>query len=591
MEGSGPWRLVWSNVVGQHGQDPGLSLDQEESESVPGRLPLRLLSRAWRRGGVCGAPWRVEAEIPRPGLSVVAGKAVIKEKACSKGILWLHRRSTDREDWDETMCWSPPSFYHPETEVCLEVHVDDFYAVGPGDSAGQLLKRMAKYMTLTLEGPFDVGSTFVHLKRVRTVTPEGLYISATSSHLKKLLKLTDLTENSKGKDTPITKSVVEDGDEPTAELSPEETTRFRAVVGILMYMSTDRPDIQYVVNELSGAMSKPTQRSWEAAKDLVRYLIRTKGYALFFDREVNNCDDVVVMTDSDWATDRQSRRSKSASHIYVGNCLLYSFTRRQTVVAQSSAEAEYYATTSGVSEGILIRKVLAFFNLPLGLRSVTDSAANNAMAHRLGVGKVRHLETKVLWLQHLVYNGFLTMSWSPGKYNNSDQGTKVLQKARFQELVKMTGLRDLEENDVKIQQVVNVLAQNAGPSKEQVGQALATLVGWLQVQQASGLETESETSEESSLLIMMASAVFLIGLLAGCLMTMLVWWWRRVRSPKLIFYKGPMSVVLHLDKGCHYLKKTKKVEEWTLCQWCSRVKLKIDWPAALFSPLWTQATR
>ena len=93
-----------------------------------------------------------------------------------------------------------------------------------------------------------------------------------------------------------------------------------------MYMSTDRPDIQYVVNELSGAMSKPTQRSWEAAKDLVRYLIRTKGYALFFDREVNNCDDVVVMTDSDWATDRQSRTSKSASHIYVGNCLLYSFT-------------------------------------------------------------------------------------------------------------------------------------------------------------------------------------------------------------------------------------------------------------------------
>ena len=242
------------------------------------------------------------------------------------------------------------------------------------------------------------------------------------------------------------------------------------------------------------------------------------------------------------------------------------FYALQTVVAQSSAEAEYYATTSGVSEGILIGKVLAFFNLPLGLRSVTDSAANNAMAHRLGVGKVRHLETKVLWLQHLVYNGFLIMSWSPGKYNNSDLGTKVLQKARFQELVKMTGLRDLEENDVKIQQVVNVLAQNAGPSKEQVGQALATLVGWLQVQQASGLETESETSEESSLLIMMAR----------CLMTMLVWWWRRVRSPKLIFYKGPMSVVLHLDKGCHYLKKTKKVEEWTLCQWCSRVKLKID---------------
>eukprot|EP00435_Cladocopium_sp_Y103_P020535 s1163_g5.t1 len=283
------------------------------------------------------------------------------------------------------------------------------------------------------------------------------------------------------------------------------------------------------------------------------------------------------MTDSDWATDRQSRRSKSASHVYVGNCLLYSFTRRQTVVAQSSAEAEYYATTSGVSEGILIRKVLAFFNLPLGLRSVTDSAANNAMAHRLGVGKIRHLETKVLWLQHLVYNGLLTMSWSPGKYNNSDLGTKVLQKARFQELVKMTGLRDLEENDVKIQQVANVLAQNAGPSKEQVGQALAILVGWLQVQQASGLETESETSEGISLLIMMAGAVFLIGLLVGCLMTMLVRWWRRLRSPELIFYKGTWTKGVALgDIDLHFVWQA-----WHLWHWVTRLVrlVRCDAPA------------
>ena len=30
----------------------------------------------------------------------------------------------------------PHLFYHEETEVCLEVHVDDFYAVGPGEAAG-----------------------------------------------------------------------------------------------------------------------------------------------------------------------------------------------------------------------------------------------------------------------------------------------------------------------------------------------------------------------------------------------------------------------------------------------------------------------
>ena len=81
------------------------------------------------------------------------------------------------------------------------------------------------------------------------------------------------------------------------------------------------------------------------------------------------------------------------------------------------------------------RKVLAFFGLALGLQSLTDSSANNAMAHRLGVGKIRHLETKVLWLQQYVYQGILTMTWSPGKYNNSDLGTKILPKGRFLELV------------------------------------------------------------------------------------------------------------------------------------------------------------
>ena len=468
----------------------------------------------------------------------------------------------------------PHLFYDEETEVCLEVHVDDFYAVGPGEAAGNLLKRVAQYMTLTLEGPYDVGSTFVHLKRVRTMTAEGMYIAASPSHLRKLLKLTDLTEESKGRDTPITKAVVES--ETDQELSAEEWAKYRAVVGLLMYVSADRPDVQYVVNELSGLMSRPTLRAWEAAKHLVRYLIRTKDYALFFDKGTDNCDHITVMTDSDWATDRQSRKSKSAVHIYAGNCLLYSFTRRQTVIAQSSAEAEFYATASGVSEGVLIRKVLAFFGLVLGLQALTDSSANNAMTHRLGVGKIRHLETKVLWLQQLVYRGFLTMSWSPGRYNNSDLGTKVLGKARFLELVEKTGLRDLKDSDIKVQQVANVLSTQAGPSKEQIAQALAVLVGWLQVAPVKGQNMTEEVSEGPSMLTVLLLATFMIGVFAGCLGLYLWQQWRRGKAKAITFYKGPTSVVVHLDRSCHYLRKTKKVEEWSLCQWCSKTKLKLE---------------
>ena len=126
-----------------------------------------------------------------------------------------------------------------------------------------------------------------------------------------------------------------------------------------MYISTDRPDIQYGANELAMGMASPTVRSMEGARHMVRYILGTKDLG-FFDRDLEGCDDVVVMTDSDWAKDPVTRKSRTAAHMYVGNCLLYSFTRRESVMALSSGEAELFATAAGVSEGILLRKVLAF---------------------------------------------------------------------------------------------------------------------------------------------------------------------------------------------------------------------------------------
>ena len=122
-------------------------------------------------------------------------------------------------------------------------------------------------------------------------------------------------------------------------------------------------------------MSKPTVRGAEAMKHLCRYLLHTKDYGLMFSRDLQGCDYVTVMTDSDWATDVATRKSRSAVHIYVGYSLLYSFTRRQSVIVQSSGEAELYATAAGVSEGILLRKVLGFCGMILGLRTISDSAA------------------------------------------------------------------------------------------------------------------------------------------------------------------------------------------------------------------------
>ena len=205
----------------------------------------------------------------------------------------------------------PHLYFHEEEGVALEVHVDDFYAVGPGHSAKRVLEEIAKHLTMKIEGPFnEANPEFVHLKRRRTITSEGVWIQSAEGHLKKLLELNGLSLDSKTRETPVTKAVI--GSPEDELLEPEHHTQFRAGVGVLMYMSTDRPDIQHTVNELACLMSKPTKRAAEAMKHLCRYLLHTKDYGLLFSRDLTGCDDVTVMTDSDWATDVATRKSRSA---------------------------------------------------------------------------------------------------------------------------------------------------------------------------------------------------------------------------------------------------------------------------------------
>ena len=67
-----------------------------------------------------------------------------------------------------------------------------------------------------------------------------------------------------------------------------------------------------------------------------------------------------VFTDSDWASDRGSRRSISCATIFTGGCLLFSASRIQKLVSLSSAEAEVYACSSATSDAILLSRLVSW---------------------------------------------------------------------------------------------------------------------------------------------------------------------------------------------------------------------------------------
>jgi hypothetical protein len=337
----------------------------------------------------------------------------------------------------------PCYFFNEHRDVSCEIHMDDFYATGPQEQVDEFLEELKAEMSIKVSGPFGVGDRYRHLKRDRIITDEGIIVKAADEHYVKLAKLLNL-ERGKTKSNPTTgKLLVED---TSKELEGSHKTLFRSATGILLYMAVDRPDCQYAIKLLAQKMAKPTETAMEELKHLVRYALGTRHYGILIRRKLHGLtvEALKPHSDSDWAGNKVHRRSTTCVHIMWNGSLLASFVRTQCAVSLSSSEAEFYALVAAVIEGMYFQAILAFFGVSLKLIGYTDSAGARGMVAREGVGKVRHLACRTLWIQQAVKSKAVEIRPVAGKENHADLGTKVLLGPHVR---KMCGLVNMVEDE------------------------------------------------------------------------------------------------------------------------------------------------
>ena len=97
----------------------------------------------------------------------------------------------------------------------------------------------------------------------------------------------------------------------------------------------------------------------------------------------------------------------------------------QTVVALSSAEAEFYASTKGAALSLGVQSQLRDWGVELAITMHTDSSSGMAFGNRRGLGKMRHMQTRFLWLQEHVASGKLKVRKVAGVLNVADVLTKA----------------------------------------------------------------------------------------------------------------------------------------------------------------------
>ncbi|XP_048612807.1 uncharacterized mitochondrial protein AtMg00810-like [Brassica napus] len=89
-----------------------------------------------------------------------------------------------------------------------------------------------------------------------------------------------------------------------------DPTKYRSIVGGLLYLCASRPDVMYASTFLSRYMSSPRMKHYQEAKRVLRYVKGTSSFGVYFTSVEE--PRLVGYSDSDWGGSKEDKKSTSA---------------------------------------------------------------------------------------------------------------------------------------------------------------------------------------------------------------------------------------------------------------------------------------
>ncbi len=134
---------------------------------------------------------------------------------------------------------------------------------------------------------------------------------------------------------------------------------------------------------------------------------------------------VTVLADTDYAGCPVTRRSTNGGIVFDSLNPLHAWSTTQTTPAMSSGEAELYGCVKGSAEGLGVVSAMKDLGEKRMLRVGLDSSAALGIVRRVGLGKLKHVDTKYLWVQHARKQGRLSVFKIDGKLNGANLMTNI----------------------------------------------------------------------------------------------------------------------------------------------------------------------
>ncbi|KAH9751634.1 retrovirus-related pol polyprotein from transposon RE2 [Citrus sinensis] len=324
-----------------------------------------------------------------------------------------------------TSCKADPSlfiFHANDILILLLVYVDDVIITGNNpDIIQSIISHLSTRFALK-----DLGllSYFLGIENRRF--PGGIFLSQ-ANYTRDLLTKAALLDCTPNRTPMAVKTQPYDDDQ-----EPIHATHYRSLVGSLQYLTFTRPDITHAVNKVCQHFQSPTKQDLKAITRILRYLKGTLDFGLRFLEQSSN--QLYGFSDFDWAGCLETRRSTTGFCVYLGANLISWCSKKQSIVARSTAEAEYRALSSTTAELTWILSLLQ--DIGVSLSHIPHLLCDNTSAIYMTRNPVfharsKHIEIDVHFVREKVSQGLLKATHVPSLQQAAYILTKLLGKDLF----------------------------------------------------------------------------------------------------------------------------------------------------------------
>jgi len=320
--------------------------------------------------------------------------------------------------------------WNDETRTFVSWWVDDATSFGREDRLLELEDAFRQKYGISGEGPltWTLNIRFDYQRKSRMIElMQEVYI----------LKLAERfgVTGSRPISTPFAPGTILTADScPKTEEEKDDMSSIRPqymeLVGSFLYLvSTTAPRIAYPTSVLAKYMSNPSRTHWNAARRVLQYLYHMRRVGITLGGDLK----LAGYSDTDWAGDRDDRKSTGTYIFKMGIGAVSWQSKKQSIMALSTTEAEYMALTQATKQAIWIRHFLEELGAELdpivifGDNQGSLALARNDVFHQ----RTKHIDIQWHWIRDMIKAELVELHYCPTDQMIANCLTKALPHPAF----------------------------------------------------------------------------------------------------------------------------------------------------------------